>query len=80
MRSWLHVRGIRPRAKELAMPRARYQQGDLFEDETNATKLHPALQVKLTSLLQRLLVEAAGVAVLTDDLDSKGAGDDQDHA
>ncbi|MBI2739021.1 MAG: hypothetical protein HYX38_21065 [Rhodospirillales bacterium] len=61
------------------MQRSQHNQRDLFEDETSPAKLHPALRVKLTPLLQRLLTEAAGAGVVGDDLGSKGADDDQDH-
>jgi hypothetical protein len=64
------------------MRRARHIQKDLFDDPTPASELRPELRIKLTPLVQALLVEAAGVELRQAKPDPRveEKGNDQDNA
>jgi len=63
------------------MPRAHGVQRSLFDEATPARELQPELWTELASLLQALLLEAAGVPErrIEPDLQIEEGGDDQDH-
>src|SRR3954466_15272080 len=60
----------------------RHSQRDLFEERATVPHLRPELRAKLTSLLQILLTEAAGVGQQDKTTRSgpPGGGGDQNHA
>lgn len=63
------------------MPRAHRVQRSLFDEATPTRELQPELRTELASLLQALLIEAAGVPErrIEPDLQIEEGGDDQDH-
>jgi hypothetical protein len=75
-----HHEGIRPLAKEAAMGSQQQRMPDLFEPNPADPPLTPDLRMRLTTLLQQLLAEAAEIdgdrqaAPVT-----REARDDEDH-